>query len=178
MLYGMESHEVLRDVFQKVSPKQAAAELGLSVSMVYKWAEPPEQRSGAANPLDRVAALIACTQDTRIVQWICQKAGGFYIKNPRNHHTHALHLVPAMNSVVQEFADLLSVMAAAAADNQITETEAKSIRARWEELKTVTEEFVRCSEEGNFRQLKKVEHVKSIPHEVPAARGLGTAPGL
>jgi hypothetical protein len=160
MLYSMESHEVLRDVFQKVSPKQAAGELGLSVSMVYKWAEPPEQRSGAANPLDRVAALIACTDDVRIVQWICQKAGGFYIKNPRNYHPHPLHLVPAMNSVVQEFADLLSVMAAAAADSQITGAEAKSIRARWEELKTVTEEFVRCSEEGNFRELKRVGPVK------------------
>jgi hypothetical protein len=156
----MESHEVLRDVFQKVSPKQAAAELGLSVSLVYKWAEPPDQRSGAANPLDRVAALIACSDDMRIVQWICQKAGGFYIKNPRSHHPHPLHLVPAMNSVVQEFADLLSVMAAAAADSQITQTEAKSIRARWEELKTVTEEFVRCSEEGNFRHLNTVAPVK------------------
>jgi hypothetical protein len=155
MLYSMESHEVLRDVFQKISPKQAAAELGLSVSLVYKWAEPPAQRSGAANPLDRVAALIACSEDMRIVQWICQKAGGFYIKNPRHHLPHPLHLVPAMNSVVQEFADLLSVMAAAAADSQITESESKSIRARWEELKTVTEEFVRCCEEGNFRELKK-----------------------
>jgi hypothetical protein len=160
MLKTMESHEVLRDVFQKISPKQAAAELGLSVSMVYKWAEAPEQSSGAANPLDRVAALIACSEDARIVQWICQKAGGFYVKNPHNHTQHPLHLVPAMNSVVQEFADLLSVMAAAAADNQITGTEAKSIRARWEELKSVTEEFVRYSEDGNFRELKKVEHVK------------------
>jgi tRNA nucleotidyltransferase/poly(A) polymerase len=160
MLYSMESHEVLRDVFQKVSPKQAAAELGLSVSLVYKWAEPPDQRSGAANPLDRVAALIACSDDMRIVQWICQKAGGFYIKNPRNHHTHPLHLVPAMNNVVQEFADLLSVMAAAAADSQITQSEAKSIRARWEELKSATEEFVQYCEEGNFRQLKTAAPVK------------------
>ena len=144
MVCGMESHEVLRDVFQKVSPKQAASELGLSVSLVYKWAEPPEQRSGAANPLDRVAALIACSDDPRIVQWICQKAGGFFIKNPKNHHTHPLYLVPAMHGVVQEFADLLSVMAAAAADSQITQAESKSIRARWEELKSATEEFVAC----------------------------------
>lgn len=155
----MESHELLRDVFQKVSPKQAAAELGLSLSMVYKWAEPPDQRSGAANPLDRVAVLMQCSEDTKIAQWICQKAGGFFIKNPRSHATHPLHLVPAMNNVVQEFADLLSVMAAASHDNQITAEEAKSIRARWEELKCVTEEFVRCCEAGNFRDIKK--HLES-----------------
>jgi hypothetical protein len=156
----MESHEVLRDVFQKVSPKQAASELGLSVSLVYKWAEPPEQRSGAANPLDRVAALIACSDDPRIVQWICQKAGGFFIKNPKGHHTHPLHLVPAMHGVVQEFADLLSVMATAAADSQITQAESKSIRSRWEELKSATEEFVCCCEEGNFREMKKSQTAK------------------
>lgn len=150
----MESHELLRDVFQKVSPKHAAAELGLSLSMVYKWAEAPEQRSGVPNPLDRVAVLIQCSNDARIVQWVCQKAGGFFIKNPRASQAHPLHLVPAMNSVVQEFADLLSVMAAAAADSEITVAESKDIRARWEELKAVTEEFVRCCENGNFRELK------------------------
>jgi hypothetical protein len=152
----MESHEILRDVFQKISPKQAAAELGLSLSMVYKWAEPPDQRSGAANPLDRVAVLMQCSEDTQIAQWICQKAGGFFVKNPLNATSpHPLHLVPAMNSVVQEFADLLSVMAAAAHDSQITPAESKSIRARWEELKSVTEEFVSCCECGNFREIKK-----------------------
>jgi len=41
-----------------------------------------------------------------------------------------------------------------AADNQITPKEAKQIRARWEELKSVTEGFVACCEEGNFSALK------------------------
>jgi len=156
----MESHELLRDVFQKISPKQAAAELGLSLSMVYKWAEPPNQRSGAANPLDRVAVLMQCSNDTQIPQWICQKAGGFFVKNPRPHSMHSLHLVPAMHTVVQDFADLLSVMAAAAHDNQITSTEAKSIRGRWEELKSVTEQFVRSCEQGDFRDIKKHSDAK------------------
>jgi predicted transcriptional regulator len=57
--------------------------------------------------------------------------------------------------VVQEFADLLSVMAAAAADSRITQAESKSIRARWENLKSVTEEFVKCCEDGDFRDLKE-----------------------
>jgi hypothetical protein len=147
----MESHELLREVFQKISPKNAASELGLSLSMVYKWAEPPDQQSGAVNPLDRVVTLTRLSQDARIVQWLCQRSDGFFIKNPAHHHSHPEYLVPAMNSVVQEFADLLSVVAAASADNQVTSTEAKAIRARWEELKSVTEEFVSCCEAGNFR---------------------------
>ena len=150
----MESHELLREVLQKANPKETAAELGLSLSMVYKWAEPPDQKSGATNPLDRVAMLYKCTEDPRIVQWLCEAAGGFFIKNPKASQAHPAFLVPAMNEVVQEFADLLSVMASAASDNQITKPEAQAIRARWEKLKSVTEGFVQCCEEGNFRSVK------------------------
>lgn len=153
----MQSHELLREVFQKCSPKQVAAELGLSLSMIYKWAEPPDEAagSGAANPLDRIEALHRCTGDTRVVQWICQRAGGFFIKNPKTTHPHPAFLIPATNEIVQEFADLLAVIATAASDNQITRDEAKKIRARWEELKTVTEGFVCCCEEGNFGRLRE-----------------------
>ena len=38
----MQSHELLRQVFEKCSPKQISSELGLSVSLIYKWAEPPQ----------------------------------------------------------------------------------------------------------------------------------------
>ena len=153
----MQSHEVLREVFQECSPKQVAAEMGLSLSMIYKWAEPPDQAagSGSANPLDRIDALLRCSKDMRLVQWICQRAGGFFILNPKTNKAHPDYLIPATNEIVQEFADLLAVVAAAAADNQITEKEAKQIRHRWEELKAVTEGFVTCCEEGNFRPLKE-----------------------
>jgi hypothetical protein len=154
---AMQSHEVLRDAFQQCSPKQVSSELGLSMSMIYKWAEPPDLAagSGSANPLDRIDALLRCTKDRRLVQWICQRAGGFFILNPKSNKPHPSYLIPATNEIVQEFADLLAVIAAAAADNQITQTEAKQIRARWEELKSVTEGFVACCEEGNFSPLKE-----------------------
>ena len=64
-------------------------------------------------------------------------------------------LIPATNEIVQEFADLLAVIATAAADNQITRKESVEIRERWEELKSVTEGFVACCEEGNFTALKE-----------------------
>ena len=48
----MQSHELLREVFQKCSPKQVAANLGLSLSMIYKWAEPgdPDRRQRQHQP--------------------------------------------------------------------------------------------------------------------------------
>src|SRR5690349_1399162 len=135
----MQSHEILRDVFQECSPKQVAADLGLSLSTIYKWAEPPDAAagSGSTNPLDRIEALLLSTGDRRLVQWICQRAGGFFIQNPKT-TPHPHYLIPATNQIVQEFADLLHVIAAAAADNQISRKEAHAIRARWEELKSVT----------------------------------------
>lgn len=151
----MESHELLREIFDKKPPKEVSADLDLSTSMVYKWAQPRAGvGSGIENPLDRVEALFQSTGDHRLIQWLCQRAGGFFIVNPQN-APHPHYLIPATNQIVQEFADLLQVIAAAAADNQITSAESKQIRARWEELKTVTEGFVVCCEEGNFGPLKK-----------------------
>ncbi len=145
----MQSHELLKDVLQKVSAKQISAEMGLSLSLVYKWAEPADVGSGAANPLDRIEQLLKVTGDRRLAQWVCERAGGFFIANPRA-NPQALHLIPATNTIVQEFADMLAVIAAAATDNAINPREAKDIRGRWEELKSVTEGFVRCCEAGNF----------------------------
>ena len=62
---------------------------------------------------------IQSTGDERLIQWLCQRAGGFFILNPKN-APHPHFLIPATNQIVQEFADLLQVIAAAAADNQIT----------------------------------------------------------
>ena len=156
----MQSHELLREIFEKKSAKEVSADLSLSTSMIYKWTQPPEEGSGVGNPLDRIEALFQSTGDHRLVQWICQRAGGFFILNPKN-APHPHFLIPATNQIVQEFADLLQVIAAAAADNQITTTESKQIRARWEELKTVTEGFVACCEHGNFRPLKSEDAQKT-----------------
>ncbi|MCX8109552.1 MAG: hypothetical protein N3G20_12200 [Verrucomicrobiae bacterium] len=153
---GMRSYELLREVLESSNPKEIASELGLSLSTIYKWAEPPHAGgSGIANPLDRIAALIRSTGDTRIAQWVCEQSGGFFIKNPRAMWSHSAQLVPATNQVVQEFADLLSVIAKAAIDNAISREEAAAIRARWEDLKSVTEGFVRCCEQGNFAPMRR-----------------------
>jgi hypothetical protein len=57
---------------------------------------------------------------------------------------------------------LLHVIAAATANEQVSQVEAKQIRARWEELKYVTESFVAACEEGDFGRLKNhaVKHAE------------------
>ncbi|HEX5400648.1 MAG TPA: phage regulatory CII family protein [Verrucomicrobiae bacterium] len=151
----MQSYELLREVFKAKPPKQVADDIGLSTSVLYKWAEPPESAagSGIGNPLDRVEALLQSTGDQRIAQWVCRRANGFFIQNPRSIPPPHF-LIPATNQIVQEFADLLHVIAKAAHDNEITLEEAKQIRARWEELKSVTEGFVTSCEKGDFAHIR------------------------
>ena len=154
----MQSHELLKEVLKKTSAKQIAADMGLSLSLIYKWAEPPADvtGSGANNPLDRIDQLLRITGDARVAQWVAERAGGFYITNPKVRPDSAHQLMPSTNNIVQEFADMLGVIAAAAADNQISKDEAKAIRHRWEDLKSVTEGFVRACEHGDFGALKPV----------------------
>jgi hypothetical protein len=45
---------------------------------------------------------------------------------------------------------MLATIASASADSTITREEAKHIRRRWEELKGVTEAFVRAAETGSY----------------------------
>lgn len=167
----MHSHELLKEVLKKVSAKQIAADMGLSLSLIYKWAEPPadETGSGANNPLDRIEQLLKITGDARIAQWVCERAGGFFITNPKQ-RPHDYSLIPSTNNIVQEFADMLGVIAVAAADNQITKEEAKAIRRRWEDLKSVTEGFVHHCEEGNFSALKQEAVIRDLKPGVPPAR--------
>lgn len=156
----MQSYELLREIFDQKPPKEVSADLELSTSMIYKWAQPAANEGGVENPLDRIEALIRSTGDQRIAQWICQRAGGFFILNPKN-APHPHFLIPATNQIVQEFADLLAVVATTAADNKITPAEARQIRARWEDLKSVTEGFVAGCESGNFDSLRPAEPDKS-----------------
>jgi len=44
----MQSYELLREVFKAKPPKQVSEDIGLSVSVLYKWAEPPDPDAIAA----------------------------------------------------------------------------------------------------------------------------------
>jgi len=67
----MNSHQVIKDACDKHGTKKIAAHLGVSLSLVYKWAQAKtETGSGSRNPLDRVIELINSTRDPRIIEWI------------------------------------------------------------------------------------------------------------
>ena len=150
----MESHEILHHALEQSSPKEVAAEMGVSLSLVYKWAQPADDTgSGTSNPIDRVLQLYQMTHDDAIVQWLCHKAGGFFVKNPKGTRAD-FDLVPATHSIVQRFAEMLTAISTAAADDSISNSEAANIRTEWDDLKRFAEGFVRSCENGDFAGLQ------------------------
>ncbi len=151
----MKSHELLREVIQEGNAKQIAEDVGLSISMIYKWAESSgDGQSGTQNPLDRVGALVKSTGRTEIAQWVCEQAGGYFVKNAAE-KTAPRALLEATHQIVQEVAEVLSVVSSAAIDSRISDAEAKAIRRRWERLKSLTEGFVRACENGDFQAIEQ-----------------------
>lgn len=157
----MESYEVIKQSCEKTSPKEVAANIGVSLSLVYKWSQPnTELGSGSRNPLDRVAALIDSTRDPGIIQWLCARAGGYFVRNPESHCEEGFEVMPATSEIVAQFAALLSEISHAAEDDSITNDESQAIRKVWEALKGYTEGFVSCCEEGDFEKIRRPDKLK------------------
>lgn len=150
----MESHEVLREAFQKTTPKAVAAELGVSLSLVYKWAEQPtDDGSGSRNPLDRLEKIVELSGDTAIIEWLCRKQGGHFVRDPELGGGPAPHLLPGTQEIIGQFSDLLSEISTAADDHTVTAKEAVRIRLCWDKLKSYAERFVRACERGDFKSV-------------------------
>jgi len=107
-------HELLREVLQKCSAKQMSSELGLSLSLIYKWAEPPDQDAGAAQPTRSIASRLFIAAARTSELWNDLPAGRrFFIRNPEQTISSRLS-DSGHQSDCPEFADLLAVIATAA----------------------------------------------------------------
>ncbi|HEX8340290.1 MAG TPA: phage regulatory CII family protein [Tepidisphaeraceae bacterium] len=156
----MKSHEVIKNAVEEPGVKAVAATLKVSAALVYKWCEPPADpgdpdQSGARNPLDRVRDLYTVTRDIRLVRWLCNQAGGFFVANPapadKSHgRDHAFYV--QTRGLVRDFSHLLDTVTESVEDDQsVDDHEAEQIRQRWEDLKANLEHFVTLCETGHFR---------------------------
>ncbi|MFP6875155.1 MAG: phage regulatory CII family protein [Verrucomicrobiales bacterium] len=110
--------------------------------------------SGSRNPLDRVIALINSTRDPRIIEWICEQSGGYFVRNPETIDGENYEVMPATSQIVEQFAALLAEISKAAHDDSITTRESQRIRRVWDALKSFAEGFVNCCEDGDFRKMR------------------------
>jgi hypothetical protein len=153
---AMESHEVMKTAMRQTTPKAVAAELGVSLSLVYKWTEKPAGEGGGRNPLDRVLQIMRLGGDSGIIEWLCQKQGGFFVKDPEVDGCRMDHVLPATQEIIGQFSDLLARISAAADDHSVSAAEADEIRRCWDRLKSSAEAFVRACEKGDFKNMPRV----------------------
>lgn len=154
----MESHEVLRNAIEKMGVKALAAKLKLSAALIYKWCQPPQrgasEGSGARNPLDRLWLVYRETHDEQLVQWLCHKAGGYFVKNPTvQPGEREEELLGTTQRLVERFGGLLGeVSRSIENDGIINKEEAARIRTAWDDLKSHTEQFVVACEHGFYHE--------------------------
>jgi hypothetical protein len=159
----MKSYDVIRAAVDEPGVKAVAAALKVSPALVYKWCEPsaeaddPDQ-SGAKNPLDRVRDMYMLTKDIRLIRWLCNEAGGFYVANPVPELRKTLDesVFAETRSMVRDFSELLEAVTESVEDDSMIDlTEADAIRQKWEDLKACVEHFVVSCEKGKFGVKKK-----------------------
>mgnify|MGYP003753735581 CR=1 FL=1 len=131
---------------------------------LYKWAQPKgtNTASGIPNPLDGTLALTQATSDPSLIHWLCRKSGGFFVENPKSNATKYQRLVPTISRVVKQFADLLSLIAHAASDSEITDDEAREAiygmpYVEWKE---------KYQERASDAQMQKFEETKPLHAEI------------
>lgn len=152
----MRSHEVLREAADSIGVKALAAKLRLSPALVYKWCQVADHddpdSSGARNPLDRLREVVEATGSTKVVNWLCHEAGGFYVTNPKVAPENLdTELLVNTHRLVEEFSRMLSTVTRSIEDDgKIDPTEADRIRQAWENLKGTAEAFTVACERGVF----------------------------
>jgi hypothetical protein len=162
----MKSFEVIRTAVDEPGVKAVAAALRVSPALVYKWCEPPAEehdpdQSGARNPLDRVREMYLLTKDIRLIRWLCNEAGGFFVANPVPELSKSIDqtIFGESRLMVRDFSELLdTVTESVEDDSHIDADEADEIRQKWEDLKATVEKFVISCEKGHF-------HIKRKPPE-------------
>jgi|SRR5688572_5175363 len=160
----MKSYEVIRQAVDEPGVKAVAAALKVSPALVYKWCEPPAEaddpdQSGAKNPLDRVREMYQLTKDIRLIRYLCNEAGGFYVSNPVPSVRKSLDadVFGETRSLVREFSELLDTVTESLEKTPGIQTgeEADAIRQKWEDLKACAERFVTGCERGHYHPEKR-----------------------
>jgi hypothetical protein len=156
-----ESHLVIQDALlhlgkisgskkktQQEVHREIAKTLNISPAMLYKWREPSSKGSGHPNPLDRVALLITATGDERIVDWLAHKSGGHFVRDEL--HNASPELFRASNALIKDFSLLITELANACEDQEISPSESVGLREKWNLLRKRAEGFVRACEKGTY----------------------------
>ena len=151
-----DTHRILKQAVDRAGPKRVARAMDVSLSLVYKWTQPPRTKknpggSGARNPLDKLITIFHLSEDIELIQFLCRIARGYYTANPQLSSVAGHSFVTATVSALNDFADLMHMAEKSLTnDGVIDEGEAKKLRKNWDRLKGRLEHFIVGCEEGAY----------------------------
>lgn len=151
-----ETHAVLKQSVERAGPKRVARALDVSLSLVYKWTQPPRTKrnpgaSGARNPLDKLVTIFSLSQDLELIHFLCRIGRGYFTANPAGAARNERNFVSATVNALNDFADMLQYAEKSLTnDGRIDEGEAVKLRRQWDKLKGRLEQFIVSCEEGQF----------------------------
>lgn len=146
----MESHDVIKQLLQKTPSKQIASELGVSLSLVYKWAEPSDAGSGTSNPLDRTEALIRLSGSYVPLEWLCERAGGVFAQKEKYLREEMIESHIALGLLTRQFGLLLMEIGALSESGANSPARTITLRKNWEKTKSCLEQLIEAAEQGRF----------------------------
>ena len=124
---------------------------GKSTATVYRWCLDTDN-SGLRNPIDLLDDICLLVGGKKvelaetIAQHYCELADGFFVKNSVD--DFRLDVFKAFPIVLQKFARYMEAVSDGLANGVIEETEAERVRQEWEDVKRISECFVRNYEKS------------------------------
>jgi hypothetical protein len=103
------------------------------------------------------------TKDIRLIRFLCNEAGGFYVSNPVPELRKSLdeNIFSESRGMVREFSELLDTITESVEDKPgIDAEEAVQIRQKWEDLKACVERFVISCERGHYDRPPRNERAR------------------
>ena len=126
----MQSGEILRIATNAVGVKKLSSAINLSPSLIYRWFEQIDDNDSAStsNPLWRVAQICELTGNGKPVEWLCERANGFFVSNSNSDLGESESALRHTQQIVKEFGDLLHAISGGLNEDPLVKgTEAQRI---------------------------------------------------
>ncbi|MEI8244385.1 MAG: phage regulatory CII family protein [Lentisphaerota bacterium] len=156
----MNTQKVLKRALFGCDRKEVAKYVGMSPGSLNNQVagELPYMPKGQTmNFVDRVVAFIDITHATTgrmiLLEQIAEEFSYMLVKNPAINAASS-PAIAKVSEILRDFASVVDEISKATGDQVIESDEAEKIRAKWEIMKRVTEEFVLACETGAYGPAK------------------------
>jgi hypothetical protein len=167
----MDSHDIIKQLLTEVSAKQVADQLGVSLSLVYKWAESPLLGSGTSNPLDRAETLIRLSTDKLALRWICERMGGYFAPVP----APGADAAASTGKAIAELGTVIGELCRLLEKGKHSHTSTRGLRTHWERAKSLMEGYILAAEKEMSANLPPPEKANR-PQASPIKNSLKMIP--